>query len=273
MSAVVVERVSGPASVQDLGRPGRMHEGVPPGGALVPELLLVANHAADNAPEAAAIEAFGGLTLVAAGAVRVGLDDGTSRALSTGERLELSSPSPARVRYIALHGGIDVTRVLGGRGTLIVASLGGHEGRWLRRGDELRAGHDRGRRPLPFPLPVTLAGLVRVIPGPDLDRFTAQALDVLVSSPFVVSSQSDRIGTRLTGPNLPRLGDDRAPSAPMVRGAIQVPASGAPIALGPDHPTTGGYPVLACIIRADHGAFAARPPGAEVRFSLAGAGR
>jgi allophanate hydrolase subunit 2 len=71
---------------------------------------------------------------------------------------------------------------------------------------------------------------------------------------------------RLRGPALARLDDDRGASVPMVRGAIEVPASGEPIVLGPDHPTTGGYPVLAVVIRADQGALAARRPGAAVRF-------
>jgi allophanate hydrolase subunit 2 len=55
----------------------------------------------------------------------------------------------------------------------------------------------------------------------------------------------------------------------MVAGAIEVPPSGAPIVLGPDHPTTGGYPVLAVILRADLGRFHAVPLGAPVRFRLA----
>ena len=74
------------------------------------------------------------------------------------------------------------------------------------------------------------------------------------------------MGARLTGPPLLRSDDDSAPSTPMVRGAIQVPASGAPIVLGPDHPTIGGYPVLAVVIAADLGSFAARRVGARVRF-------
>jgi allophanate hydrolase subunit 2 len=55
----------------------------------------------------------------------------------------------------------------------------------------------------------------------------------------------------------------------MVAGAIEVPASGSPIVLGPDHPTTGGYPVLAVVLRADLGRFNARPIGAAVRFTRA----
>jgi allophanate hydrolase subunit 2 len=78
--------------------------------------------------------------------------------------------------------------------------------------------------------------------------------------------RSDRVGIRLEGPGLARVDDDTALSAPMMRGAIQVPASGEPIVLGPDHPTTGGYPVIATVVRADLGALSARQVGALVRF-------
>jgi allophanate hydrolase subunit 2 len=74
---------------------------------------------------------------------------------------------------------------------------------------------------------------------------------------------------RLTGPPLERADSDTGISTPLVRGAIQVPASGEAIVLGPDHPTTGGYPVIATVVRSSLGSLAARPPGAPVRFALA----
>jgi allophanate hydrolase subunit 2 len=113
---------------------------------------------------------------------------------------------------------------------------------------------------------------VRVVPGPDLDRFAAGALDVLLGSAYAVSPRSDRVGVRLAGPRLSRADDDAGVSAPMVRGAIQVPAGGEPIVLGPDHPTTGGYPVLATVVLADVGAVMARPVGAPLRFVLSASG-
>jgi allophanate hydrolase subunit 2 len=110
---------------------------------------------------------------------------------------------------------------------------------------------------------------IRVVKGPDLHRFDASALDLLLTSEFEVSTRSDRVGTRLVGPPLPRTDDDTGFSAPMVRGAIQVPLSGEAIVLGPDHPTTGGYPVLATVVRADFGALMARRAADRVRFALA----
>jgi biotin-dependent carboxylase-like uncharacterized protein len=255
----------GLATVQDGGRPGRMHEGIPPGGALVPELLARANAGAHNALLAAAIEVHGSLTIVARGAVVLAADDGVSRALRDGETWTISCGN-ARVRYAALRGGVDVPLVLGGRGTLLVAGLGGHEGRPLRRGDTLRPGSVPPQRD-PLPPPPSLDAVIRVVLGPDLDRFEPRAIDLLFTSLFRISNQSNRAGMRLEGPSLPRADDDTAISAPMLRGAIQVPSSGEAIVLGPDHPTTGGYPVLATVVRDHLGSLGARPAGSLVRFA------
>jgi allophanate hydrolase subunit 2 len=113
--------------------------------------------------------------------------------------------------------------------------------------------------------PVTEA---RVIPGPD--RFEPHVLSALLDGHFTVAPASDRVGMRLRGPRPLHTDEAIGVSRPMVRGAIQVPPSGEPIVLGPDHPTTGGYPVIATVIRADWGRLASRRPGATVRFRAVG---
>jgi biotin-dependent carboxylase-like uncharacterized protein len=263
---IEVVSIAGLAAVQDGGRAGRMHQGVPPGGALVPELLARANAAARNAPGEAGVEVFGALTIVARDPACVAGDDCVARDLGAGESWSVTTAG-ARVRYLAVRGGIDVPIVQGGRGTLLVAGFGGVEGRFLRRGDRLfvRRGASFAAAPPPLPDP---SRSIRVVAGPDGDRFDAAALDLLLRNEFKVSSRSDRVGVRLAGPALPRLDSDYGDSMPMVRGAIQVPASGEPIVLGPDHPTTGGYPVLATVVHADVGALMARPVGGSLRFTL-----
>jgi allophanate hydrolase subunit 2 len=119
------------------------------------------------------------------------------------------------------------------------------------------------------PAPDVLAPL-RVVPGPDLDRVGADVFERLVSSPFTVDPRSDRVGVRLAGPPLGRPVADAGVSAPMVRGAIQLPPDGVPIVLGPDHPTTGGYPVIGTVVRADQGRIAALRVGAHVRLVAVG---
>jgi 5-oxoprolinase (ATP-hydrolysing) subunit C len=264
---IEIVAVHGLATIQDAGRPGHMHEGVPPGGALAPELLARANAGVRNGTGEAAIEVLGTLTISARADMCVASEEGASRSLRAGDTWTLPRGG-TRVRYLAVRGGIDVPWVLGGRGTLLVAGLGGHAGRALRKTDRLRVGASAPTDTLPPELPDESAP-IRLVAGPDLDRFEQCALDVLVGSTFEVSERSDRVGTRLVGPPIARVGDDLAPSAPMVRGAIQVPASGEAIVLGPDHPTMGGYPVLATALRADVGALMARRVGAVVRFVLA----
>ncbi len=267
--SLVVTALRGVATVQDGGRPGHMHEGVPPGGALVPELLARANRAAGNDDGAAAIELFGGMTVTADGAgIVVATSAGVRAPLAHGERFDVALHARARVTYVAIEGGIDVPYVLGGRGTLLVAKLGGLDGRPLKRGDRLaplppRDAVDTPALP-PFP---DLDAPIEVTPGPDLERFAPLAFEALVASEYRIAIVGDRVGLRLDGAPIARSDADSGLSGPMVRGALQVPSSGLPIVLGPDHPTTGGYPVIAVIMRRSFGSFAARKPGAVVRFT------
>lgn len=261
--------MAGLAWVQDGGRPGRMHEGVPAGGALVPELLARANAAVGNPGGYAALEVFGAITLGARGApILVASEDGVPRELVAGREWRLEGAG-RRVRYAAVRGGIAVPEVLGGRGTLLVARLGGQEGRPLRKGDVLSVGgpprQASGHGP-PAPDPGAPIG---VVPGPDSTRFLPGALETLIASEYRVSAGSDRVGVRLAGPALPRADEDDGVSEPMVRGAIQVPASGQPVVLGPDHPTMGGYPVIATVVSSSFGSLMMRAPGSVVRFARA----
>lgn len=278
MPVIEIGAVVGLATLQDAGRPGRMHEGIPPGGALVPELLARANAAVRNAPGVLAIEVFGGVTLIARDSLLLATEDGAVCRLGPGERWTIAADGK-RVRYVAVETGIDVPMCLGGRGTLLVAGFGGHEGRALRKGDVLRVGSEV--EPLSVPDAANALALhrtphpdapLRVVPGPDRERFADSALETLLTSAFTVSPRSDRVGVRLVGSVPGRMDGDTAVSGPMVRGAIQVPASGEPVVLGPDHPTTGGYPVLATVVSEDVGALMARPIGAPVRFVLRATG-
>jgi allophanate hydrolase subunit 2 len=257
---LTIVRVAGLATVQDLGRPGRMHEAVPPGGALVPELLVAANRRARNRDDAPAIEIFGQLVVRAADVdVAIATPD-AALVLDAGAEHAIDS-HPRRVAYLAIRGGVHAPLVLGGRGALLAANIG----RALRTGDAITSENDRRwtRDVVAFDDVAPL----HMIAGPDLDAFGDDALAILAATPYRVLPASDRVGTRLAGPPLPRRAGYAERSRPMVRGAIEVPRDGAPIVLGPDHPTTGGYPIIAVIAHADLGRCFAVPVGGLVRFT------
>jgi KipI family sensor histidine kinase inhibitor len=267
-----VVKAHGPALVIDRGRVGHMHEGVPHGGPMVPEALARANAAVGNAPGAAGIELYGALAVVArGGSVLVADDHGAATPLADGQSFSLATEGRTRVRYLAVRGGLDVPEVLGGRGTLLVASLGGHAGRPLHRGDRLAPTRAAAPTPTPTPAPVPTAApaptLIPILLGPDAEP---AVLDAITRATFTVSPHSDRIGTRLDGPPLPphsmQNARDRR-STPMVRGAVELTPSGL-VVLGPDHPTTGGYPVVAVVKDGALGQLMSLPIGAAARFPL-----
>ena len=106
--------------------------------------------------------------------------------------------------------------------------------------------------------------------GPRDDLLGRGVLDALLRAEWTVRSDSDRVGVRLDGPPLPvPEGTGSLPSEAMVPGAIQVPPSGLPVVFGPDHPTTGGYPVVAVVTRAGLDRLAQAAPGTSVRFTPA----
>jgi allophanate hydrolase subunit 2 len=106
------------------------------------------------------------------------------------------------------------------------------------------------------------------MPGPRLDWFGPDALTILCSGSYAVTAASNRTGLRLAGPALPRAGRAELASEGLVTGALQVPHDGQPILLLADHPTVGGYPVIAVVASADIGLAAQLRPGSQVRFKI-----
>ena len=259
---IEIVRVAGLCTVQDLGRRGHMHEAVPPGGALVPQLLVAANERARNSADAPAIEVLGRLVVRANAPIEIATDRDGPIALAAGAEHVVES-APLRVGYLAIRGGVDAPLVLGGRGTLLCAELG----RPLARGDVLHRG-DAPSASAGAPTAFSSSDTIGVIEGPDHDAFASDMLERLEAATYRISSTSDRVGTRLEGPSLSRNPAYRERSRPMVIGALEVPRDGLPIALGPEHPTTGGYPIAAVIASAELGRFFAIPLGGIVRFRV-----
>ncbi|MFT3767125.1 MAG: carboxyltransferase domain-containing protein [Minicystis sp.] len=254
------------ATVQDHGRIGQLGRGLPPSGPLDPEAFAAANAAVGNLAGTAAIEIpLGSLEVEARGTtLLLSIDGEPAVQLRDGERLRVAAADRA-VRYLAVRGGVTVPEVIGSRATLPSVGIGGHLGRPLRKRDVLPIGAAIGGDPAQ-PAPIEDRAELDLDPGPHLDRFPPGAYDALLSTEWRVSRLGDRTGVRLEGGRIPRDRPDLALPVPMIRGAVEVTTDGTPIILGPDHPTTGGYPVLAVLRASSQAALARRKPGDVVRF-------
>lgn len=266
-------------TVQDQGRRGLAHLGVPRAGALDAPAAALANRLVGNGPSAAVLEVtLGGLELradegvwfaVSGAPCAVSVDGearGHSRAewLAPGSTLRLGEPDTGVRSCVAVAGGIAVSPVLGSRSTDTLAWVGPPR---VTPGTRLPVGDRTGEpRALDTPRPPG-SGPLRLTAGPRADWFAGDALEVLCGTTYTVEADSNRIGLRLDGPPLPRVRSGELASEGMVLGSVQVPPSGLPVVFLADHPPTGGYPVVAVVDPADLWQCAQLRPGERVRFS------
>ena len=289
--AVEVVRPGLQLLIEDLGRPGFNSMGVSGAGAADRTALRRGNRLVGNAESAAGLESFGGGAVLrvigdgvaavtgAAGSITVTGADGTIHrprlgeafAIADGDELELGGTDQGARRYLALRGGIDVDTALGSASTDTLAGLGPAA---LDRGSRLSLHDPRTAPHLVDPHPRSECALPRpgqtvtmtVTLGPREDWFTSAGIETLLSQEWTVTHESDRVGLRLSGQvALERARTGELPSEGAVTGALQVPPNGQPVLFGPDHPLTGGYPIIASVDDVD---FAAQlPPGVRLRFT------
>jgi KipI family sensor histidine kinase inhibitor len=277
--------------VQDLGRPGFASMGVSAAGAADRSALTAANRLVGNAETAAGLESFGGGVLLrsrgdgvaavtgATGTITVTAADGTvltprlgeAFALADGDELELGPAERGVRRYLAVRGGIDVETALGSSSADTLAGLGPAA---VVKGTTLGVHDPRTAPHLVDPAPARPRDLpqagetveMTVTLGPREDWFTDAGVETLLSQVWTVTHESDRVGLRLSGEvPLERARTGELPSEGAVTGALQVPPNGQPVLFGPDHPLTGGYPIIASVDDLDLAA--QLPPGVKLRFT------
>ena len=286
----VIEVIDGGflTTVQDLGRYGYQRYGVPVSGAADPFALRVANRLAGNSEDAAGLE----FTLVGprlrvqattvmalAGADLSPRIDGQPAALweplvaPVGATLSFGDARDGVRGYLAVHGGISVPKVLGSRSTYVRSRLGGFDGRPLQAGDRLPvpgerpASHIEARRCPHGDIPrYGHTHVLRVVLGPQDSAFTENGIRTFLSSTYVVSGQSDRIGYRLQGPVIEHATSPDIVSDGIPYGAVQVAGDGMPIVLLVDRGTTGGYTKIATVISVDLPRLAQAAAGDIVAF-------
>lgn len=279
------------ATVQDCGRAGHRHHGLPLSGWMDGPLAQAANALLGNDPNAAVLELRGVGTVlqVKRGPVRVALagridaqrvrEDGArtplpawqTATLHEGETLQLGS-ADSGCAYLAVAGGIDLAPAFGSRAGYWRAGLSGVLGRAFQPGDALPCGETGSGDPREWRCrspwePET--GPVRVMPGPQDDHFTADALASFFAQDWQATPAQDRMGLRLQGEALAHTSAEAADivSDGVTPGVIQVPANGQPIVLLADGQTVGGYPKIATVITADLPRLAHLRPGTRVRFT------
>ncbi|MGM1030508.1 MAG: 5-oxoprolinase/urea amidolyase family protein [Actinomycetota bacterium] len=280
--------------VQDLGRPGLAAQGVAASGTADRAALREANRAVGNAAGEAGLElAGGGATLrfrgpavvALAGAVVDGslhgasgaqpVEHGRAFAVDDGDELRIGAVRDGMRALVAVRGGIALEPVLGSLATDTLAQLGPAP---LLAGDALPlrgpaagiAAVERTRAPR-IPLPTTDDEVeLEIVLGPRTEWFSDDALRTLTAQAWTVSARSDRVGVRLTGATpLERSREGELESEGAVTGAIQVPPDGQPVLFLPDHPLTGGYPIIGAVVDRDLDLAGQLPPGARIRFRVA----
>ena len=272
-------------TVQDLGRIGQLRYGIPPSGPIDTRAFVAANRLVGNADGAAGLECTlmgPRLTVEAACAMAVtGAEtpvtingeeapQWATLVLAPGDAVRVGAARTGVRVYVAFSGGLDVPVVLGSRATYLRGRLGGVAGRALRRDDTLRL------RPAPMPPrqrlppaaipPLEAEPEIRVVLGPQADRFTDEGIAAFLAGAYQMLPQSDRMGARLSGPRIAHARGHDIISDGIALGSIQVPGDGQPIVLLVDRQSTGGYTKIATVGSFDIGRIGQVKPGHHVRF-------
>jgi antagonist of KipI len=270
-------------TLQDLGRPGYMKYGIPASGAADRFSARVANLLVGNQPEAAVLEttlfrlellALENLAMAATGG---DLSPAVNKnpfpmwqavSIRKGDRISFRGRKRGFRAFLAVRGGFSGPRYLGSRSVFSRGQMGNP----LRPGEILETENSAAFPPFDSPLPPNLIPdfplrpILRVILGPQQDRFSPKGLATFLSSEYTVSPQSDRMGYRLEGPRIEHVQGADIISEAIARGAVQVPGDGLPIIMLWDAQVSGGYTKIANVITADHDLLAQTMPGETLRF-------
>ncbi len=274
-------------TVQDTGRRGYQRYGMSVSGAVDLRSCIYANILVGNPDSEAVLEAtlfgpqieFTSRSVIAVtggnlSPVLNGVPMPMYRAvrIEKGDILAFGNPKSGCRAYIAFAGGLAIPPAMGSRSTYLKAGLGGYEGRKLAEGDEIAFRHpascpaNTDRRYMEPPV-LNGAYTVRVLPGPQEDRFTEEGMKTFLSGTYTVTNEFDRMGCRLSGPKIEHRTDGNIISDGISFGAVQVPDGGEPIVMLADRQTTGGYTKIACVISADLPLIAQCKAGDTIRFT------
>jgi antagonist of KipI len=276
-------------TIQDAGRKGFQNLGVSQSGAMDLFSYTLANLAAGNFNDEAALEiTLIGPRLLFEKAAIFSFFGAEIEAKLNGSNIQCGKPVSAKKgdvlsfgrmkagcrTYLAFHGGILVPPEMGSRSTYLKAGFGGLEGRTLEKNDVLPIRQSSGRFSRSWGFSPSLASYlqqdkIRVMPGRQSDWFSPDVFMRFSEQEFTISADSDRMGYRLKGPSLTKAREIEMITEPVSFGTVQVPADGNPIILMAERQTTGGYPKIAQVLSADLPILAQKKPGDKIRFAAA----
>jgi antagonist of KipI len=289
--SILIHKPGIQASLQDKGRWGFQHLGIPIGGAMDLTAMQLANTICGNDPATAVIEftLYGALIeleqaisfVICGGGATITLNNAT---IQFGERINAPAgsilkwhPSPYGCRtYLAVEGGFAVIPELGSCSTYPLAKLGGINGNCLQKGDRIPIRKEvmqeyvyRSTKVVDKKTALTSHHVnIKCYPGPEWDWFSRNAQERLLSHPWTVGTNSNRMGYSLIGPALEKNNTRELISTAVTRGVVQVTPSGMPIVLMADAQTIGGYPRIARIAESDLAILAQCRPGIQLNFQL-----
>ncbi len=293
--SLVVSKPGMLSSFQDLGRFGQQHLGVSVAGAMDLRAHTLANLLVGNDSSLATLEiTLTGPTLRFTKACCIALCGADLSAMLNGQPVALNRPVVVRPQdelsfagrrhgtrgYLSVFGGFALAPVLGSTSTYIRSAMGGFEGRALQRGDEIPLLCPLKNKKLeelamdlwatkvylPAAIAASTRARVRLLKGAQWHEFTAESCAALLSEPYRVSTDSERMGYRLQGSPLLMTAPRQMISEATTFGTIQVPSGGQPIILMADRQTTGGYPKMAYVASVDLPQLAQLGPGDTVSF-------
>lgn len=287
------------ATIQDLGRYGLQKFGVIVGGAMDSNSLRIANLLVGNSEGEGALEVtLFGTSLLFESDELIAITGGNLQPTVDGKAIPMWQPLLIRKgsvlkfsaaingsrAYVSFSGGIEVPKVMGSKSTYIRAGIGGFQGRKLQKNDvfecstRTESGKDifnqlnKKDKYLSWSVHYTpfvtfkKTQTIRFIRGSEYDRFDEDSLKNFFSTPYTISTQSDRMGYRLEGEAIQLKEPFELLSEGVTFGTIQVPSNGQPIILMADRQTTGGYPKIGQVISADLPSLAQMQANGQVYF-------
>ncbi len=275
-------------SIQDLGRYGHRHIGMPTAGAMDSYSFKQANYLVGNPIDTACLECtLVGPTLLFSDECSIAITGADMSVSVDGERIPLNqtvniakgstlsfkSCGKGCRTYLAVSGGFSIKPQLGSVSTYSRACIGGINGAVLKKGDKLGCSSN-SIASISRKLPERVAFMasshyrLRVIVGPEFNAFTKPGVNSFLNSDYTVSAELDRMGCRLNGAKIEHNESADILSASVQFGTVQVPANGLPIILLADSQTTGGYTRIANVASIDLPILGQLRPGNTISFEL-----